>query len=210
MSSRPRLILLAAIAAALLLVPVAQAAAIPTVTVTIAGTGSGEVSSVGGYFGIGIWEGFPPIACSGPPATGTCVSEMTAEEEGGTEGVALTAHPAPGSTFAGWTIEEGTPLNSECPGFEATSCLVGGPEGAAPNAKVKATFDAALPEFILTVTKSGTGTGTITSSPPGSNAAAPARLDSKKAKQSPSTTAATLALNSSNGPAPAPALATAK
>ena len=82
---RIRLIVLAALSAAFLLVPAAQALAAESVTVTVEGSGSGEVSSVGGYDLIepgtapGAYEGTPPIECAfTAPATttGNCVSEL--------------------------------------------------------------------------------------------------------------------------------------
>ena len=76
-SGHLRLFLLLATAAAFLVVPAAQAMANGTMFVDIEGTGSGEVSSVGGIEGF--WEGTPPIECKyvspGPP-TGVCETEM--------------------------------------------------------------------------------------------------------------------------------------
>ena len=109
-----RLTILLATVGALLLVPAASALAFTpgTMHVNIAGTGSGEVSGKGGYGMLGgaegLWEGTPPIACKGPPATGQCTSVMEDYEELEAYGVvALQAIPALGSEFTGWTIEEG-------------------------------------------------------------------------------------------------------
>ena len=116
--SRLRFTLLLATVAAFLLVPVAQAAANATAKVNIAGTGSGEVSSEAGFG----YQGTPTIECSyaSPgPATGVCENEV-AKTEGGEEVVNLIARPAPGSEFAGWTIQEGANLtgcSSEAEGW---------------------------------------------------------------------------------------------
>ena len=66
--------------------------------------------------------------------------------------VALTATPASGSTFAGWS--------GACTGTGACSV----PMSAAR--AVTATFNP-VPTYTLTVSKTGTGTGTVTSSPAG-------------------------------------------
>ncbi len=105
---RLRLVLLAATVAAFLLVPAAQALAVEPgfTTVEIAGSGSGEVSSVGSTL-IEPMEGTPPIQChytSPGPATGECIAESTFEPELSVEGVILRAVPAPGSEFGGWEI----------------------------------------------------------------------------------------------------------
>ncbi|MGH9524408.1 MAG: InlB B-repeat-containing protein, partial [Terriglobales bacterium] len=63
--------------------------------------------------------------------------------------IVLTAAPATGSVFAGWT--------GDCTGTSTCSVLVGTTASA-----VTATFSPA-PQNSLTVTKSGTGTGTVSS-----------------------------------------------
>jgi Divergent InlB B-repeat domain len=161
-SNRLRLTVLAATVAAFLLVPAAQALANGTMKVNLAGTGHGEVSSVGGVFG-SIWEGSPPIKCSGPPATGTCQTALVeSNEEPGFEEIALHAVPALGSAFTGWAIEEGE-------GFAlcgtSKDCLAGVETGEG-NAKLTATFTKE-PGFPITVTKEGTAEGTIASNPGG-------------------------------------------
>jgi len=105
LAGRLRLSLLA-ILATFVLLPVAQAAANGTVTVNISGTGQGEVSSVGGH--LGFYEGSPPIECTGPPASGTCQTELVEEPafEPGVEGIGLHEEAAAGSEFVGWTVEE--------------------------------------------------------------------------------------------------------
>jgi uncharacterized repeat protein (TIGR02543 family) len=95
-------------------------------TVTRAGTGSGSVTSSVGGISCG-------TACSATYASGTNVT--------------LTATPAAGSTFTGWS--------GDCTG---TTCVLG---MTSPRA-VTATF--ASTGFALTVVKSGSGSGTVTSS----------------------------------------------
>jgi Divergent InlB B-repeat domain len=169
-SNRLRLTVLAATVAAFLLVPAAQALANGTLKVNLAGTGHGEVSSVGGFLGLELWEGSPPIKCSGPPATGACQTALVEEsEEPGFEKIALHEIPAAGSEFTGWTIEEGeafgacgsNPGNPE----EFENCLIGVETGEG-NAKLTATFTKES-GFRLTVAKEGTGEGTIASNPSG-------------------------------------------
>jgi endo-1,4-beta-D-glucanase Y len=103
-----------------------------TLTVTRSGTGTGTVTSSPSGVSCG-------TMCSASYANDTLVT--------------LTATPASGSTFLGWS--------GACSGAAAT-CTVAmtGPQS------VTATFAATLP-YGLTVTRSGTGTGTVTSSPEG-------------------------------------------
>jgi hypothetical protein len=174
-SGRLRLTVLLAMVAALLLVPAGARAAegIAIATVEIEGTGSGEVSSIGGYEGSGLYEGFPPIECSGPPTTGVCESTMADEGEGA-EGIYLVATPNPGSVFAGWELVEGASLAGEGSGIceEEPVCVVGGTTGSGIDAAVIATFTKEGPsgptnKRALTVTKSGTGAGAVKSKPKG-------------------------------------------
>ena len=92
-AGRPRLLLLAVVAAAFLLVPAAQAFAAHTVTLKIEGSGSGEVVPIGATY-----QGTPPINCTytapGPEA-GDCVVEMSDEGEE-YEQVLMKAIAAPG------------------------------------------------------------------------------------------------------------------
>jgi Divergent InlB B-repeat domain len=166
-SNRLRLTILAATAAAFLLVPVAQAAAFGTMHVHLAGTGTGTVSSIGGFQGTGLIEGSPPIECSGPPATGVCETELV---EFGEESYLIALHQtaAPGSTFTGWTIEEGIGGCEENPEpGEGQYCPSGSFEEEG-DASVTAHFTAAAPPGPeLTVTKEGTGSGTVASNPGG-------------------------------------------
>jgi len=172
---RVRLTVLLATVAAFLLVPVAQAAA-ETLKVNIAGTGSGEVVS------LGYSEGSPPIECSGPPATGTCENTF--------EGfVSIGAAPAPGSKFVGWTFTKGAAAvfcdgsaeekefakeydkeNGEI-GLEG-ACFAEGSE-----AEITATFEGPPPCegtcYPLTVTPEGTGEGTVVSNPAGIECSGP-------------------------------------
>ena len=102
-------------------------------TVTQSGTGSATVTS----------------APSGITCGSTCSGAFTA---GAT--VTLTATPATGSTFAGWT--------GACTGI-STTCTV------TMNAAQGVTATFALASYSLTTTKAGTGNGTVTSAPTGVN-----------------------------------------
>ena len=104
-----------------------------TLTVAEAGTGTGTVTSAPTGINCG-------TACAANFASGTMVT--------------LTAAPATGSTFAGWS--------GACTGTGACVVMV------TAAAAVTATFTAAN-TFALTVTKAGTGTGTVTSTPTGIN-----------------------------------------
>jgi len=178
--SRLRLALLIGSIAAFLLLPATNAlASTNEFFVNIEGTGSGEVTSTGGVFGL--FEGSPAIECSytspGPAAGVVCENEMSFFEEEHFEGTGLTAHAAPGSEFAGWTVNEGEEpeVLELCVSPEAETCVAGwaaATEGGGPGpAEVTAVFNIAVgpPKFKLSVTKSGTGTGTVTSSPSGIN-----------------------------------------
>ena len=177
-----RLTILLAAVGALLLVPAAAAFA-STATVEISGTGSGELSSVGGQpfeaggEGSGEFEGNPPIECSyaSPgPQTGVCSTTIDAqggeyeeyfEEEEGLRLITVKASPAPGSEFTGFTVEEGFPLVCE-EEPEADRCFAA---VAVPgNIKISATFTAAAPpaEPNLKVNVEE-GEGTVVSSPAG-------------------------------------------
>ena len=102
-------------------------------SVTRMGTGTGTVTSTPAGINCG-------TTCSANYATGTSVT--------------LSAAPASGSTFAGWS--------GACSGTGA--CTVSMTAARA----VTATFNAAT-SFPLSVTKMGTGTGTVTSAPAGIN-----------------------------------------
>jgi hypothetical protein len=104
-----RLTVRLATVAVFLLVPAAGASAAGTLTVDIEGGGSGEVSSVGGFGGLGVYEGEPPIECtyeSPGPAEGVCENEMSEDPEEGFSLVALHATPAPGSEFVEWKLQK--------------------------------------------------------------------------------------------------------
>lgn len=103
---------------------------LPPYTVSVSVSGSGTVSS--------------------SPAGISCGSTCSASFNAGST-VTLTAVPATGYTFAGWT---------GCSAASGTSCTV------TSAASVSATFTG---NPTLTVTKTGTGTGTVTSSPAGIN-----------------------------------------
>ena len=104
------------------------------VTVEKAGTGSGTVTS--------------------SPSAINCGSTCSASIGNGTS-VALSATPAAGSTFTGWT--------GACTGTGGCAFVVNGTKS------VTATFTATISTttYTLTLGKSGTGTGTVTSSPTG-------------------------------------------
>src|SRR5262249_28515029 len=100
-------------------------------TVSKAGTGSGTITSAPAGINCG-------TTCSTSFTSGTAVT--------------LTAAPAVGSTFTGWS--------GACTGT-ASNCT--GTMSAATS--VTAAFS--LPAFMLTVTKSGNGTGAVSSAPSG-------------------------------------------
>ena len=102
-------------------------------TVTKSGTGSGTVTSSPAGINCG-------ATCSASYANGTAVT--------------LTATPAAGSTFAGWS--------GSCTGTGTCSVTMSAAKS------VTATFTASqATSYQLTVTKSGTGAGTVNSSPAG-------------------------------------------
>ena len=105
----------------------------PTLTVARSGAGSGTVSS--------------------SPAGINCGSACAAAYVTGTQ-VTLTATPATGSTFTGWS-------GGNCSG--TGTCLV----TMTADTTVTAAF--MVQSFDLTVNKSGTGTGAVTSAPTGIN-----------------------------------------
>ena len=161
-SGRLGLAVLVATVAAFLLVPVAQAAA-ETLKVNIAGSGSGEVLS------LGYEPGTPAIECSGPPASGTCENTF--------EGfVSIGAVPAPGSKFVSWSFTKGVAAafcdgsveekefaeeydkeNGEI-GLEGACFAEGG------TVEITATFTKENPNLKLTIEE---GSGTVVSSPAG-------------------------------------------
>src|SRR5439155_13794476 len=104
----------------------------PTFALTVGETGSGTVTST--------------------PAGITCGASCSASYASGTV-VTLTATPAAGSVFAGWS-------GVGCTG--TGSCAV----TLTAATTVTATF---IPTFTLAVTTAGTGNGTVTSSPAGIN-----------------------------------------
>jgi hypothetical protein len=101
-----------------------------SLTVNTAGTGSGSVSCD---------TGTGPEACASSYPDGTTIT--------------LTASPAAGSTFAGWS-------GGGCSG--TGSCVI---SNIGADTTVTATFN--LIQHTLTVAKTGTGSGTVTSSPAG-------------------------------------------
>src|SRR5580698_1138777 len=102
-------------------------------TVTEAGTGTGTVTS--------------------NPAGIACQPTCTANFASG-QVVALTATPAQGATFAGWS-------GAGCSGTVGCSVTMTAAQ------MVTATFNKGTTNFTLTVTEAGSGTGTVSSSPAG-------------------------------------------
>lgn len=111
-----------------------------TITVTKAGTGNGVVSST--------------------PAGIACGSDCAADFDYGTV-VTLSASPAPGSTFAGWS--------GACTG--TADCMV----TLESAVDVTATFT--LEVLTLSVTRAGTGAGSVTSAPAGITCGATCNAD---------------------------------
>jgi hypothetical protein len=109
---------------------VAPTSVVRTLTVTKSGTGTGTVDTA--------------------PAGISCGSTCSATYTGGTT-VSLSATPATGATFTGWS--------GACTGTSGCALVL--------DADKSATATFALPTYALTVTKAGTGTGTVTSSPTG-------------------------------------------
>src|SRR6267143_785937 len=103
-------------------------------TVNKAGTGSGTVTS----------SDTPPSISCGP----TCATASASYASGTV--VTLTASPASGSTFAGWS--------GGCTGTGPCTVTMNAPT------TVAATFTPQTTTFTLTVNKAGTGSGTVTSS----------------------------------------------
>ena len=108
----------------------------PTLTVSKSGAGSGTVSSSPAGINCG-------AICSAAYVTGTQVT--------------LTATPAAGSTFTGWT-------GGGC--SDTGTCVV------TLNAATTVTAGFVVQSLALTVNKSGTGTGIVTSAPTGINCGA--------------------------------------
>ncbi len=101
-------------------------------------------------FGLAVVEaGMGSGTVTSTPAGITCGTSCSSSYTSGTA-VTLTATPATGSTFTGWSGCTGT-----------ASCTV----TVIATTTVTATFDA--PTVALTVTKAGTGSGTVTSTPAG-------------------------------------------
>jgi hypothetical protein len=109
----------------------------PQLLVSKQGNGTGTVTSNVGGINCG-------ATCSASLASGTTVT--------------LTATPAAGSVFAGWS--------GACSGTLTCTVTMNGPQ------TVFATFTLPQPTFALTVTKQGTGTGTVASNVGGINCGA--------------------------------------
>ena len=105
-------------------------------TINEAGTGTGTVTST--------------------PAGINCQPTCSANFASGTQ-VVLTATPATGSTFTGWSGANSCEGTGTCT-FTITAATT-----------VTATFGGGTTNFALTVNEAGTGTGTVTSAPAGIN-----------------------------------------
>ncbi len=151
---RIRLTLLLATVSAFLLVPAAQAMANGFLSVNIEGTGSGELSSVGGFEGGGEAEGSPPLECAynGTSTSGECEPELT-EWLGEFEAVAMHPVAALGSEFAGFTFNTGGGFgwphgDSSCHNYLPngdTECIASQALGEGTNIEVTAVFNVASP-----------------------------------------------------------------
>ncbi|HEY0703403.1 MAG TPA: choice-of-anchor D domain-containing protein [Candidatus Acidoferrales bacterium] len=104
-----------------------------TLTITKSGTGTGTVTSSPAGINCG-------ATCSAPFASGTQIT--------------LTATPATGSTFTGWTA-------GPCEGTAPCTLTI------VAATSVSAAFTQTTNNFTLTVTEAGTGSGTVTSTPAG-------------------------------------------
>lgn len=134
-----------------------------TLTVTPSGTGSGNVSS--------------------SPSGIQCGSDCSEAYTAGTA-VTLTATPATGSTFGGWS--------GACSGT-ASTCSV----SMNASSYVTAAFTQTSTTRVVTVTKSGSGSGSISSSPTGLSCAATGCTTASA--NFPSTTAITLTATAATG-----------
>jgi len=167
---RLRLVLLAAFAAAILLVPAAQAfAETGHVKINIEGTGSGEVESVPEALS-GVGPGSPAIHCSynGSTIVGGSVCENTPDTYAGPGFYAenLKAAPALGSELVGWTVTKGhNPSPSECESsaFGPLFCFVfNEEEDEEVEWEITAEFTLSGPlSFKLNLNTSGSGSGSF-------------------------------------------------
>ena len=165
-SGRTRLTILLATAAAFFLVPAAAQAAegTSTIAVTIEGSGSGEVTSDGGFEESGVYEGHPAIECSyAAPGPQTGVCEALGSEEGElVDGIALRAIAAPGSEFVSWEVLPGPGVNGIGCDEGPELCFVSVIAGEEETAQVIAVFEEEpAPEFELEISTDGTGLGEV-------------------------------------------------
>lgn len=157
--ARKKLIMLLVTVCMFLLVPAAQAFA-ANLTVAVEGAGSGEVESSG--TSIVAPQSTPPIECayvSPGPESGTCQAEMGEISGTGLFLVELVATPAPGSELTAWIVE-GAESESFCNVPAEGKCL---PLSSGGDVSVTAVFApaAAVEEFPLNLSISGTGTGSF-------------------------------------------------
>ncbi len=147
------LYLLAALAAAFILVPVASASAAIDTHITIEGSGSGNVA------GVEPAPGKPPIACewNGKAQTGTCDTEAQKTAVLPLPTIEVHQEAAPGSKFVKWTVEKGTELFESCTSYGECNVIKTGTE-----IKIKATFESSGPPSIpLTINQPGSGSGQV-------------------------------------------------
>jgi hypothetical protein len=164
--SRFRLVFLAVIAAAFLLIPAAQAfAEEPHLKLNIVGSGSGEVESVEvAEYEMG--PGEPPIACSydGATQSGECENvPSTLFSEPAAFGEQLVAHPAPGSEVVSWSVDQGI-NNGGCPlgGSIGNPCQVYSIEEGGIEWEITVEFAlSGPPSFKLNLNTSGNGSGSF-------------------------------------------------
>ncbi len=173
-----RLTILLAALGALMLVPVAAASAATNTHIAISGNGGGEV-----YGATGAEGGVPHVECSyaSPgPQTGVCDTEAQINPTFGIPAIQVYQKAAPGSAFAGWTVEETVaegvfPVAGCEPGSEFCSIFI--IEG---EATIKAVFNKAF-----TVEKSG-GEGTVVGANSGMECT-PSQSSCSKAYEGPET-----------------------
>src|SRR6266540_3054391 len=121
-----------------------------TITATSGGRSGNTTLTVVGRPTLSVVSAASSTITSSPPGI-DCGTTCSAAYDSGTV-VTLTATPATGSIFTGW---------SGCNAVSGTTCTV------AMSAATSVTVTFTLQRFTLTVNKAGIGSGTVTSSPPG-------------------------------------------
>ncbi len=161
-----RMTILLGVLAALMLVPAAQAMA-GTYTINIEGIGSGEGSvNAVGEFG----EGSPPVACEGPPSSGSCTGTLNQEE--GFYPLYVSATAGSESEFLGWEVLSGNVATGCEEGAECLDYVFSESEDIELTAyfgECESEEGCGPTKYPLTVNKTGSGEGTVTSGPTGIN-----------------------------------------